>query len=76
MTTNRTLALVGGIFAAFGGALSGSGYLILTISAAVGGSFPFGAAFMVFGGAPFALVGATLLAIAWFEGRPPRARQP
>ena len=76
MAGSRSLLIVGGIIAAFGGALSGTGYLILTISAATGGSFPFGAAFMVFGGAPFALAGATMLIIGWFENRRPRTRQP
>jgi hypothetical protein len=39
------------------------------VSAATGGSFPFGAAFLVFAGGPFLLVGAVLFAVGWWQGR-------
>jgi hypothetical protein len=72
MTARRPITITGAVFAAIGGVISGTGWAILLISAAVGGSFPFGAAFMVFGGGPFLLVGVTLLLVAAFTRPLPR----
>jgi hypothetical protein len=69
MTERRSLTFAGSVTAAIGGAVSGTGALILTVSAATGGSFPFGAAFLVFAGGPFLLVGAVLFAVGWWQGR-------
>jgi hypothetical protein len=72
MSNRRKLAIAGGIVAAFAGALSGAGQAILAISAAAGGSFPFGAGFMLLGGGPFLIAGVTLLIVAAFPRRQPR----
>lgn len=69
MTERRAFTIAGGVTAALGGAVSGTGALILTVSAATGGSFPFGAAFLVFAGGPFLIVGVVLLGVAWLTGR-------
>ncbi|PZE33930.1 hypothetical protein [Curtobacterium sp. MCPF17_031] len=72
MTARRPITITGAVFAAIAGAISGTGWAILLISAALGGSFPFGAAFLVFGGVPFLLVGVTLLLVAASQHRRPR----
>ncbi len=77
MTGRRALVLLGGISAAVGGALYGFGHLILTVTAANGESFPFGAAFMVFAGPPFTVAGVVMLTVAAVTSRRmPRTHQP
>jgi hypothetical protein len=72
MTARRPITITGAVFAAIGGVISGTGWAILSISAAIGGSFPFGAAFLALGGVPFLLVGVTLLLVAVFTRPLPR----
>jgi hypothetical protein len=71
----RKLVLIAGILAAAAGVVSATGTVILRVSAATGGSFPFGAAFLVFFGGPILFVALVPLAIAAVEQRrvrPPR----
>lgn len=69
VTDTRRLVLLAGIFAAVAGVVSGTGALLLVIYAATDSTFPFGAALLVFAGAPFLLVGITLAATAAVEHR-------
>jgi hypothetical protein len=64
-----------GILAAVAGVVSATETVILRVSAATGGSFPFGAAILVFVGGPILFVALVLLSIASVEQRrvgPPR----